>query len=108
MALAAPDLAPELTLELRRSYVQRRLVDLRDLEAAMKIHDFETMKQVGHKIRGNAASFSYPDLENLAIKLEEAAIAQDFLRAFEVGREFRKWIVGEMCRPWFRKKTADF
>ncbi len=98
----------EISEELRRNYVKRRLSDLTDVEAALKSQNFDQLMCVGHKIRGSAASFRYPDLESLAIAMEAAGEQRDFLNAFEIARDFRKWILNEMCRPWFLQKTADF
>ena len=96
----------EIPDDLKRNYVKRRIGDLTDVDRALKIRDFEELKRVGHKIRGNAASFSFPELEKLAIELEAAASSRDFLKAFEVGHNFRQWLLHQMCRPWFSTMTA--
>lgn len=100
------DIPDEIPDDLRRNYVKRRMGDLTDVDRALKIRDFEELKRVGHKIRGNAASFSFPELEKMAIELEAAASSRDFLKAFEVGHDFRKWLVQQMCRPWFATMSA--
>ena len=72
----ASDFEPSITDEMRARYLSRRETDFATLESACAKSDFQMIKAVAHQIKGNAATFSFLDLEALAITLEAQAEAQ--------------------------------
>ncbi len=54
-------------------YLTSRKEDLAKLNAAMATQDFETMRQMGHKIYGNALGYGLREFGELAKALELAA-----------------------------------
>ncbi len=63
------DLVPRYLLHQRQELAQ--------LEAAWSVGDLETLKLIGHKLRGSAASYGFTELADGAAALEKAAAAQD-------------------------------
>jgi HPt (histidine-containing phosphotransfer) domain-containing protein len=81
-----------VTKEMRDRYIQRRRVDLDRLQIAIAEKNSEILQHVGHQIKGNAASFQFPELESLAIKIEEAGHRQDYAAGAELLEDFRLWL----------------
>jgi HPt (histidine-containing phosphotransfer) domain-containing protein len=81
--------------EMIRRYVERRRADLRLVEDAIQKKDRDTLIRVGHQIKGNAATFTFKDLEMIGIRLEESALAGDFMRASEISSDFKEWLLAQ-------------
>jgi HPt (histidine-containing phosphotransfer) domain-containing protein len=81
-----------VTKEMRDRYIQRRRIDLDRLQIAIAEKNSETLLHVGHQIKGNAASFQFPELETLAIKIEDAGHKQDYAAGAKLLEEFRLWL----------------
>lgn len=86
------DLSPYIPAEMKIRYVTRRKADLASLEEALRQHDGEAFKRVGHQIKGNAATYAYRDLETIGVELERAGASGDFEKAREALDAFRGWI----------------
>lgn len=67
---------PQITPEMKARYIARRRDDTAKLVAAQAAGDFNALRAIAHQIKGNAATFSFEDLEGFAITLEKAAEAQ--------------------------------
>lgn len=63
----------ELIKNLRPTYLKNRLNDLEILKEAAIRDDFQTISNMGHKIKGNAKSYGFEDLGVIANGLEVAA-----------------------------------
>lgn len=86
------ELSPHIPSEMRIRYLSRRKTDLASLEDALSRQDGEVFKKVGHQLKGNAATFSYHDLEAIGIELEKAGRAADFYEARRAMESLRNWI----------------
>lgn len=86
------DYTPQITPEMRARYVTRRRADLEQLEAALKTSDFETLSQIAHQVKGNAATFSFTTLEKAAIALETATESNSLADARQAVAAFRAWL----------------
>lgn len=62
------------------------------LQAALAAGDFATLKGIAHQIKGNAATFSFIDLEKAAIDLENAALAGDADASSSAVRLMQQWL----------------
>lgn len=82
---------PSITPEMRARYLQRREADLQSLEGAIKTSDYDTLAAIAHVLKGNAATFSFTELEGLAIRLESAALAKSLGEAEACVRSMRSW-----------------
>ncbi len=57
-------------------YLQRKREELIEIEKAIQSSDFSTLKTIGHKLKGNAASYGLNQLGEYGKALEKAAIDQ--------------------------------
>ena len=85
---------PQLCIpeEMIQRYIERRRTDLGLVETAIAKKDFDTLARVGHQIKGNAATFSFHDLEKIGISLEDSALRKDRVHAVQVTVAFRNWV----------------
>lgn len=63
--------------DVRLKYLERRQTDYENCQKAISEKNFEALKHIGHQIKGNAVTFGYDDLGEIAIDLEQSAIQQD-------------------------------
>jgi len=75
-----------------KKYLTRRQQDLEVCQQALASRDFSRLEMVGHKIKGNGASFGYPELSQLGEVLEESAKCQNQTLAEESIRRFKDWM----------------
>lgn len=61
---------------LLRDFAQDLGGELADLAAATGRGDWAEARRIGHKLKGEAATFGYPDLATLAGKVETVAAGQ--------------------------------
>ncbi|SMF38159.1 Hpt domain-containing protein [Pseudobacteriovorax antillogorgiicola] len=54
-------------------YIRNRQEDLMNLEISLERKDFDVLKQIGHKVAGNAAGYGLQDLGKFAKDLESSA-----------------------------------
>ena len=54
-------------------YIRNRQEDLMNLEMSLERQDFDVVKQIGHKVAGNAAGYGLKDLGEFAKQLETSA-----------------------------------
>ncbi len=83
---------PQITAEMKARYLTRRRTDVKKLEEAIGKSDFATLAAVAHQIKGNAATFSFQDLESYAVTLEEAALASSLEKSSQAIQLIRDWL----------------
>lgn len=88
---------PEITPEMKSRYITRRADDVVKLEAAAATEDYVTLRAVAHQIKGNAATFSFRDLEQHALALEEAAEAQVLAECISQIARIKDWVQAQAC-----------
>ena len=76
-----PKVKADTLAELLPGFLRRRVEDVRVLREAMAASDFPRMAEVAHKIRGNGATFGFPELTEIAERLELAAKKGEDLHA---------------------------
>lgn len=54
-------------------FIGHRRRDSDDIRAALERGDYQTISRLGHNMRGNGASYGFPDLGALGERLETAA-----------------------------------
>lgn len=86
---------PAITDEMRARYLSRREADVVQLEAALANGDFQMMKAIAHNIKGNASTFSYDDLEALAVQLEAHAAHEVRTAAADTIAEMKSWVANQ-------------
>ena len=79
----------EVPLDLRIIYLRRRVEEFPALAAELAEGQFDLAKKIGHQVKGNAATFSFPVLADMGIELEEAAKSADLVAAQKVSLEMK-------------------
>ncbi len=64
--------------ELAPNYLANRRKELLDLKKFAASSEVESVQRIGHRLKGNALSYGFPELGKLGSDLEKAAQAQDF------------------------------
>ena len=54
-------------------YLRNREEDMLKIQTALEKKDFDTLRQIGHKMAGNASGYGLLELGDMAKKLEHAA-----------------------------------
>lgn len=63
--------------ELKKKYLERRIVDIQCLMSSLEKNDFEPALKLGHQMKGNAATFDFPQMGPMGIAIEKAAQSRD-------------------------------
>jgi len=82
----------QLPPHLRTQYIERRRQDLETLRSSLASQDFTTFARMGHQLKGNAASYGFPELEAIAIAMEIAGVNQAQDAAQACVKEFERWL----------------
>jgi CheY-like chemotaxis protein len=78
----AAHLPPEIR-ELVPGYLQARREEVPVLQEALARGDFETVRRLGHNLKGTGSGYGYPELTALGSRLQEAAAEADLGRLRE-------------------------
>lgn len=82
----------DIPKEAREKYLERRKVDLENCKKALEDRNFEVLTRIGHQVKGNAVTFGYDDLGQIAIELETFALSKDTQNLAEVLARFSKFL----------------
>jgi HPt (histidine-containing phosphotransfer) domain-containing protein len=82
----------EFPPEFYANYYQRRKLDLETLRNALNEKRIEDFKRIGHQIKGNAPSFGFDDLAEIAKKMETVTDRDLNSVGSDVVEKFKKWI----------------
>jgi HPt (histidine-containing phosphotransfer) domain-containing protein len=63
----------KIPLELKRKYLDRHIHALDNLVQSLENNDFTPALTLGHQIKGNAATFEFPQIAPLGRRMEKAA-----------------------------------
>lgn len=66
--------------------------DFERIESAIIASNFDELKAVGHKIKGNAGGYGFDDLGEMAKKLEEHAIGNDIQQVKDVFTTMKEYM----------------
>jgi HPt (histidine-containing phosphotransfer) domain-containing protein len=62
----------DIMVELRATYVKSLANKAEHLAQALSSRDFETIKRLGHQLKGSGATYGFPELSVLGSQLEAA------------------------------------
>lgn len=82
----------DIPIEVRKRYLERRAQDVETLRKQARENEFEEFCRVGHQLKGNAASFGYPELEKIGVDLESAGQARDLASAKRALDALEAWL----------------
>lgn len=82
----------DIPKEARQKYIERRRLDLENCKHALEKRDFEVLARVAHQIKGNASTFGYDELSEIAIDMEVYALAKNSENLSKVLGKFSKFL----------------
>ena len=94
--LTAPEAEPEsLIVQVEKGmedvvpgYLEKRRAEVSQYRAALAAGDFDTIRQLGHKMKGTGTGYGFPRLTELGGALEKAALERNGERAASLVDEF--------------------
>ena len=63
--------------ELIPRYLANRRLDVAEIRRALETGDYETIRMIGHRMKGNGAGYGFDRLTELGGVLERAALSRD-------------------------------
>ncbi|WP_447980740.1 Hpt domain-containing protein [Candidatus Nitrospira bockiana] len=63
--------------DLIPGFLENRRNDVRRLQAAVAEHDFETIRTLGHRMRGDGAGYGFAAISDIGSSMEEAAMSKN-------------------------------
>jgi HPt (histidine-containing phosphotransfer) domain-containing protein len=63
--------------ELVPAYLDKRLADLSVYRTALQTGDFDTIRKLGHKMKGTGSGYGFPRLTEFGAEIEEASLRSD-------------------------------
>ncbi|MEO8797160.1 MAG: Hpt domain-containing protein [Polyangiaceae bacterium] len=90
-----PNATEETLKALVPGFLANRQNDVAAIRKALVTCDFEAIANIGHKLRGNGATFGFPELGTIGERLELAARARDHDRVLRESDVLEKR-VGEL------------
>jgi len=87
MALPKENQSLAVSEATRRRYFQNLVKQLADLREAMEKSDFDSVREICHRMRGSASLFGLKDLGAAGREMEEAAIGrklEEMVSGFQV------------------------
>ena len=78
--------------EIVPGFLQNRQNELPRLSNSVAIQDFATLRDIGHRLMGNAAGYGFDDLGQLGSKLEKAAAAGDLQAAASIAMAIESYL----------------
>lgn len=82
----------ELSNEIIQRYLERRKRDLDDCLSFLARRDFHEIEKIGHQLKGNGATFGYPELSVIGRNLEQAAQAHDLTKMKAMIGSLFQWV----------------
>ena len=78
-----------ISKEQQEKYLSRRAEDLAQSFTAEESKDADTLRRIGHKMKGSGLTFGFEDIGNIGRQMEEAANAQDWAKIHTLLIQFR-------------------
>lgn len=67
----------QVPVEARQKYLERRKQDIIASKEAISKQDYSFLERLGHQVKGNAVTFGFDELTNIAVAIEQAAKAKN-------------------------------
>jgi HPt (histidine-containing phosphotransfer) domain-containing protein len=85
-------------VEMRIKYLNRKLEELGQCRDQVENREFALIKTMAHQMKGNASSFGFPLLVELAKLLEDAALAENPVQTKLILGDVQRAVAGHMNR----------
>ena len=82
----------EFPPEFYFNYIERRRQDLKVLESALKQNQIKDFQRIGHQVKGNAPSFGFDDLAEVARRMEKVSSENIQTVGLEIINDFKRWL----------------
>lgn len=82
----------DLPVHLVGGFLQRRAAEVLVLREAFEKDDFDSVKSIGHRLKGNGTSFGFPSLSQLGSELEICAVARDQVKGLLLVDDLEKMV----------------
>ena len=79
---------PEELLEIIPGYINRRGDDVQMLKIMISNRDFDAIRKLGHKLKGNGASFGFDRITDIGNKLMQSCEKKDYSTVANLINEF--------------------
>jgi HPt (histidine-containing phosphotransfer) domain-containing protein len=67
----------QVPVELKRKYIDRRINDIQSLLKSLEDNDYAPAAKLGHQVKGNAGTFELPQMTEIGVAIELAALQSD-------------------------------
>ena len=82
----------QIPLASQIKYLVRRHEELDMAKQALSKGDLSPIQSMGHKLKGNGATFGFPELGELGAELETAAAENRMERISSLMSKFEQWL----------------
>lgn len=76
-------------------YLEKRRKDVQTYRQALADRDFDTLRMLGHKMKGTGAAYGFPELTQIGSAIEEAALRKD-AATIAAGVDRLDWYAGNV------------
>jgi len=84
--------ADEIVKPLIPGYLANRQKDLGRIRDALAAGDFQTLRIIGHDLKGSGGAYGIPPLSELGGRLEKAALAADAAQVTQLRAELEAFL----------------
>lgn len=78
----------QVPAEARQKYLERRKQDIIASKEALSKQDYSFLERLGHQVKGNAITFGFDELTNIAVAIEQAAKAKNITQLQTLVEQF--------------------
>lgn len=78
----------QVPVEARQKYLERRKQDAIASKEALSKQDYAFLERLGHQVKGNAVTFGFDELTNIAVAIEQAAKAKNITQLQTLVEQF--------------------
>lgn len=78
----------QVPVEARQKYLERRKQDIITSKEALSKQDYSFLERLGHQVKGNAITFGFDELTNIAVAIEQAAKAKNITQLQTLVEQF--------------------
>ena len=82
----------EVPTSLLNKYIQRRVEDLSECQHFLKAREFKEIEKIGHQLKGNGATFGFPEVSEIGSTLERSAAKSDSREIEQALNAFSDWL----------------
>lgn len=77
---------------MKAKYIYRRVANYIILKEAINAGNIETLRDICHQISGNAASYGFPELEEIAKQMEALSEVELTDKGIKLLRDYNIWL----------------